>query len=394
MVVCAGWNAEANATTSMKESFCAKQLALCKTTIDLIRWAKMNSGCQFQYDIALSSVPKVLYQTNKQDHEKLQHLNCAALPRDFERKFYDDRMCEEYILGKLGPRGLQHYRALVLAPHRADFFRYVLLFFEGGIYLDIKSCFVISLERILCACEPCSFLTCIGAGDRHIHQGILMCPAGHPLLHGAIHKVMETPPCSLGSRSPSYMTFCQQMWDMLQNQAGGNLRPGRNVISGWGSVWLMREQKTSKRTIDIRGQSIRIDGYLAFMQGLRSPVVAIRCEGWKHGFKDAPDMSQIDAIAEMNASAVVNDARTGVIAMDTATVRLANEAAIAGVMQRFSSNYGSLTAEELRDFTLQGLIATGDGWLGCQHHRTQGRPKMFAVALCLDHYCVCSLCVG
>ena len=122
VVVCAGWNAEANAITSMKESFCAKQLALCKTTIDLIRWAKMNSGCQFQYDIALSSVPKVLYQTNKQDHEKLQHLNCAALPRDFERKFYDDRMCEEYILGKLGPRGLQHYRALVLAPHRADLF--------------------------------------------------------------------------------------------------------------------------------------------------------------------------------------------------------------------------------------------------------------------------------
>ena len=183
--------------------------------------------------------------------------------------------------------------------------------------MDIKSCFVISLERILCACEPCGFLTCIGAGDRHIHQGFLMCPAGHPLLHGAIHKVMETSPLSLGSRSPGYMTFCQQMWDMLRNQAGRNPRAGWNVISGWGSVWLMREQKTPRRTIDIEGQSIRINGYLAFMQGLRSPVVAIRCEGWKHGFKVGLDMSQIDAIAEMNASAVVNDARTGVIEMDT-----------------------------------------------------------------------------
>ena len=122
VVVCAGWNAEPHATTSMKESFCAKQLALCKTTIDLMRWAKMNSGCQLQFDIALSSVPKVLYQTNKEDHEKLQQLNRAALPSDFERKFYNDLMCEEYMKEKLGPRGLEHYKALAMGAHRAYIF--------------------------------------------------------------------------------------------------------------------------------------------------------------------------------------------------------------------------------------------------------------------------------
>ena len=123
VVVCAGWNAEANQIASMKDPFCAKQLSLCKTTLDLIRWAKMNSGCHFQYDIALSSVPKVLYQTNKHDHEKLQRLNLAALSQLFQRRFYDDGMCEDYILGKLGPRALEHYRLLVLPAHRADFFR-------------------------------------------------------------------------------------------------------------------------------------------------------------------------------------------------------------------------------------------------------------------------------
>ena len=40
VVVCAGWNAEANEITSMKESFCAKQLSLCETTLDLIRWRR------------------------------------------------------------------------------------------------------------------------------------------------------------------------------------------------------------------------------------------------------------------------------------------------------------------------------------------------------------------
>ncbi len=43
VVVCAGWNAEANKITSMKESFCAKQLSLCETTLEFIRWAKSAS---------------------------------------------------------------------------------------------------------------------------------------------------------------------------------------------------------------------------------------------------------------------------------------------------------------------------------------------------------------
>ena len=45
-----------------------------------------------------------------------------------------------------------------------------------------------------------------------------MCPARHPLLHSAIHKVMETRPSSLGSRQPEYMTFCRQMWELLYSR--------------------------------------------------------------------------------------------------------------------------------------------------------------------------------
>ena len=40
LIVCAGWNAEGNQITSMKEAFCAKQLSLCRTTIDLPRIPK------------------------------------------------------------------------------------------------------------------------------------------------------------------------------------------------------------------------------------------------------------------------------------------------------------------------------------------------------------------
>ena len=383
VVVCAGWNAEGSQITSMKEAFCAKQLSLCRTTIDLIRWAKMNSGCCWKYEYDLVSVPKVLYQTNRRDHEKLQRLNVAALCQLDQRTFYDDEMCETYILRMLGPRALTHYKLLRMAAHRADFFRYVLLFFEGGIYLDIKSCFLESLSCLLSECESCSVLTCIGAGNSHIHQGILMCPAGHPLLHAAIHKVMETRPSSLGSRQPGYMTFCRQMWDLLQNRSVSNLQIGRNALRDWGSVWLLKERKTPLRCIHINSEPIQIDGYLAYMRGLPQPVVAIRCEGWKHGFKGVLDMNRIGAIAEMNTSALVHDAPTGIMELDKNDVLLAKEAAIARVIRQYPTYYKSLKAEELSEFTLQGLVATDGGWLGCQHHCIKGRPKKFAAAFCL-----------
>ena len=39
VVVCAGWHSEVGAITFMKEAFCAKQLDMCRTTMDLMRWA-------------------------------------------------------------------------------------------------------------------------------------------------------------------------------------------------------------------------------------------------------------------------------------------------------------------------------------------------------------------
>ena len=128
-----------------------------------------------------------------------------------------------------------------------DFFRYVLIFFEGGIYLNIKFCFLLPISHILHACKACSLVTCIGAEDSHIHQGILICPVGHPLLHRTIAKVIETPPSFVSGRSPGHMTFCAQMWDLLEEQAIAKLKFGPNRLRDWGTAWLLREKQTRGR---------------------------------------------------------------------------------------------------------------------------------------------------
>ena len=55
--------------------------------------------------------------------------------------------------------------------------------------------------------------------NSRIHEGILVCPARHPLLHAAIDKVMKKRPSSLRSRQHEYMTSYQQMWKLLQSRS-------------------------------------------------------------------------------------------------------------------------------------------------------------------------------
>ena len=59
------------------------------------------------------------------------------------------------------------------------------------------------------------------------------------------------------------------------------------------------------------------------MKGLHKPVVAIRWDGRKHGFNGIQDMNQIDAIAEMNTSALIHDATAGIMKLDKKEVLLA-----------------------------------------------------------------------
>lgn len=66
-------------------------------------------------------------------------------------KFYDDADVEEYIFKHYGRDYLSLYQSINWAygAARADFFRYLVLYNEGGVYLDIKSTCTRRLDSIL-----------------------------------------------------------------------------------------------------------------------------------------------------------------------------------------------------------------------------------------------------
>ena len=64
-----------------------------------------------------------------------------ALNPDWEYKLYDDAAIESFVERHYGRRMLTRYRSINprYGAARADLFRYLLLYKEGGVYLDIKS---------------------------------------------------------------------------------------------------------------------------------------------------------------------------------------------------------------------------------------------------------------
>ncbi len=82
---------------------------------------------------------------------------------------------------------------------RADFFRYLLMYIEGGVYLDIKSGMLVSLDYIIKPDDE--FILChslfedhkdiIGNSLGEFQQWHIICRPKHPYLEAVIRKVIK-----------------------------------------------------------------------------------------------------------------------------------------------------------------------------------------------------------
>ena len=91
IVVVAGWNAERHELSSNKEALCGKHLSLCCHMPEFVYWARLHSH-QLQWVPTLkTSLPKVLYQTFKEELPEAKKISEAALPWSFTREVHTDK---------------------------------------------------------------------------------------------------------------------------------------------------------------------------------------------------------------------------------------------------------------------------------------------------------------
>jgi mannosyltransferase OCH1-like enzyme len=100
-------------------------------------------------------IPRVVYQCFKTNKitDRISNIierNKSMCP-DFEFKFYDDDMCEEFIKNNFESDIYEAYKKINprLGAMKSDFWRYCILFKNGGIYIDIKILFKINFADIV-----------------------------------------------------------------------------------------------------------------------------------------------------------------------------------------------------------------------------------------------------
>jgi len=108
---------------------------------------KINKPADYNFTPIISmgdSIPKVVHLTYHRKAlppEIQSNLDQLKITNpDWEFRLYDDADIEQYIQNHF-PHLLKYYHKInpVYGAAKADFFRYLLIYNEGGVYLDIKS---------------------------------------------------------------------------------------------------------------------------------------------------------------------------------------------------------------------------------------------------------------
>ena len=99
------------------------------------------------------NIPKKIHQTwyKKKLPEKIQEQvnKIKSINNNYEYKFYDDNDILKYIETYYDEKTLDTYKKLTIGASKADLFRYLVLYNEGGVYLDLDSNITKNLDDLI-----------------------------------------------------------------------------------------------------------------------------------------------------------------------------------------------------------------------------------------------------
>ena len=139
------------------------------------------------------NIPKVIYQTwyIKEFPETIQNsINCMMnINIGYKYELYDDADMLSFIVKNFDSTILECYNSLTIGAAKADLWRYLILYNNGGIYLDVDSVIYGKLDNLLLD-DCCSIITRENNFNKFV-QWCLMFTPKHPLLKICIDSCID-----------------------------------------------------------------------------------------------------------------------------------------------------------------------------------------------------------
>lgn len=137
-------------------------------------------------------IPFVIHQTYFDDKMDVQLYETCMINRymnvEYEYKFYTDKDVAVYVATHF-PQYNDLFHSLIPGAFRADLFRYLVLYREGGVYMDCKSSTIIPLREFLPA--DLGFVSFTDMNTTTIQISFLASTPGHPVLGQALEIAFD-----------------------------------------------------------------------------------------------------------------------------------------------------------------------------------------------------------
>ena len=182
-------------------------------------------------------IPKVVYMTYH-DIDGIPPMvleNIKKYCKGYTIEIHGDQSCEDFLYEYFGPNAMQLFREIKLGAHKADFWRYCILYVKGGYYFDIKTDFKKHISDIFNNQGKNSWFTVISKREEEIYNGIIATPPKNPILWNALQDFYMTP------QPPNYQYYLARLYSFIQNKCQEPLHPGVNSQNNGWSCTLFKE---------------------------------------------------------------------------------------------------------------------------------------------------------
>ena len=229
------------------------------TALNFISYTALNKSVVVKTNIKNNNryIPKTVHCTyhNKDKIPKRVIENLKQYCKGYEIKIYDDDNCKK-IIKQVNPSLVKIFDNFAQGAHKADLFRYCVLYLYGGVYIDIKTDFVKDLDKIIDHNKKNTLYTVLMVNrptemresklikylrmnlnipNGQIYQGFIASYPKNPIFIKLITHMYNT------KYVVTYDFSISRFYDLIRNDTKHNLVEGVNKTKKYGNIILFSE---------------------------------------------------------------------------------------------------------------------------------------------------------
>ena len=234
-----------------------------------------------------AKIPKIVLQTYK-DKSLISpkvYENIKKYGEGYEHIVYDDNDCLEFIKKHnnilCNKNLIDVWNSLKNGAHKADLFRYCVLYVKGGIYLDIKTKLIQPLEEIFI--RDNILYTVIGACDgphtKCIFQGVIASPPRNRIFLELIDFVANS------TNVKGYSKFVKDFYKKVSRKTGKRILKNGFYKNNEGDIdfYLFQEKCEDKNVCEKLNEDLDLYGLCCHIYDKGNIIINTRMSEWKGG---------------------------------------------------------------------------------------------------------------